>query len=313
MKICFIVNPNAGSGRGLKLWNRARSYMDKRGLEFEIAFTASEGDAADIAGRISEAADTEDGLAIFVIGSDGTLSEVINGLRHPERVSIGYIPVCIRYGCARSLRLSCSPKAIIRSFNSTAGSRIEAMDYGVLTCGNGETVRRFVNSAGIGFDAAVFSRMERCRGEQLSVTDNTTGRLLLYRELFRELIFGKPAKGYIELDGSRRIEFNNLMFVSVHIHPYEYAFRFGNYADPKDGMLEICAVSSRSKLTMLSMIIKSRLGILRPTGRIRLLQCREAHIHFDRESAVHADGEALDSMTDIDLHCVSQQLHMIRR
>lgn len=309
MKTCFIVNPNSGGGRGLKLWNKARAYMDKHGLEYEIVYTALPGDAESNARRLST--ESGDELTIFVIGSDITFSGVVNGIRHPERVRLGYIPVCTRYGCARSLRLSDNPKTVIRNFNSAAGSRVEAIDYGVMTGTDGETVRRFMNSAGIGFDAAVFRRMERFRREKMDPL-GTADRFSLYREIIKELIFGKPVRGYIELDGTKRIEFNNLTFVSVHIHPFECAFRLGSYADPKDGMLEVCAVSCRSRLKLFMAIMKSRFGILRASGKVRLLQCSEAHIHFDKESAVHADGDVVDNCTDIDLRCVRQQLHIIR-
>lgn len=311
MKSCFIVNPNAGGGRGLKLWNKACAYMKRRGYEYEIYFTTSPGDAGCIARELTDT-HTDESFAVFVIGGDGTLSEVVDGLRHPEHVNVGYIPANLKYSCARSLRLKSNPGRLIRSYNSPNGSRVEAMDYGVLTGSSGETTRRFMNSAGIGFDAELCSRVSRCRSGGRVFPTGFRGSLIVYREMLKELVFSKPVRGYIILDGTQRIEFNNLMFVSAHIHPFEFSFKFGGYADPKDGMLEICAVSCRSKLRMLMLMLKSRFGMLRGSGKVRLLQCREAHVHFDRECVVHADGEPLGLQTDIDLRCISQQLHMIR-
>lgn len=310
MNSSFIVDPNAGNGRGLKLWNKARAYMDRRGMKYDIYFTTAPGDATDIAGELSFALDSD--KTIFAIGGDDILSEVLNGLKHTDRVILGYIPVYVRYGLARSLRLKANPKVLIRDYLSPTRGRIETIDYGVLTADNGELTRRFINSAGIGFDAELYRDVSRKLGENRLAPMGIGGSLSLYGEILKSLFFRRTHKGYLILDDTHRVEFNNLILVSAHIHPYEYKFRFGNFADPKDGMLEICAISCREKLKFFNLIIKSRLGRLRNSGRVRLLQCSELHVHFDKECAVHADGEILGNYSELDLRCVSGQLRIMR-
>ena len=310
MNSSFIVNPGAGNGRGLKLWNKARAYMDRRGMKYDIYFTAAPGDATDIAGDISAA--TQSDTTIFAIGGDEILSEVLNGLKHIDRIILGYIPVYAGYGIARSLRLKNNPRILLRDHLSPAGGRIETIDYGVLTADNGELTRRFINSAGIGFDAGLYREVGSSLGKNRSAPMGIRGSFKLYGEVLKALFFCKSSKGYLILDETHRVEFNNLMLVSTHIHPFEYKFRFGNYADPKDGMLEVCAISCREKLKFFKLIIKSRLGRLRNSGRVRLLQCGELHIHFDKECIVHADGEILGSYSELDLRCVSGQLRIMR-
>lgn len=310
MECCFIVDPNAGRGRGLKLWNKARAYMDRRGMKYSIYFTTAPGDATGIAGELSSASESD--ITIFAIGRDGILSEILNGLKHVERVILGYIPVYTGYGLAKSLRLKSNPKVLLRDFLSPTGGRIETIDYGVLTAENGEFTRRFINSAGIGFDAELSRELAKRATDNNSLPLGLRGSISLYCLIIKLLFFGRPCKGYVLLDESHRVEFNNLMFVSVHIHPFEYRFRFGNFADPKDGMLELCAISCREKLKFFKLLIKSRLGRLRNSGKVRLLQCRELHIHFDKACTVHADGEPLNAYTDLDLRSVSGQLHIMR-
>ena len=311
MRSCFIVNPNAGGGRGLRLWNKARSYMNRRGMEYEIYFTDEKGDARRMAYEITDS-DSDLPTVIFVIGADSTLSETLNGLKHPDRIELVYIPVNVKYGFSRSLRLRSNPRAVIKGCLSVNGNRIDTVDYGVLTAENGEITRRFINTAGIGFDAELCHGIRNSYSDKMSSPTGIRGSLIVYRELLRALVRTKPVKGYILLDDSHRIEFNNLMFVSAHIHPYEYKFKLGSYADPKDGMLEICAISCRSRIKLLELIIRSRLGKLKNSAKVRLLQCEEAHIHFDRPCAVHSDGESLGTFSDIDLRCVTRQLHIIR-
>ena len=310
MKCYFIVNPNSRGGKGLRLWNRARSYMTKRGIEYEIFFTDAPGDAAFIAKTLTEAVQ-EETVHVFVIGDDGTLNEVLNGLNHLSKVAVGFIPTAPVEGCARSLRLGPNPGRLLRAAGTNGQpGRIEAMDYGVLTCENGEIVRRFAGSSGSGFDAAISFRMNRFLNEGPRFFRSR--RLLALKECVKELFVSRPVRGYLILDGERRVEFNNLMFVSVHIHPYERAFRFGSYADPKDGMLEICAVNCRNRLKLIPLLIKSRFRGLTDCSRVKLFQCREAHVHFDRPCIVHTDGETIRSQTDLDFSCIRQQLNIFR-
>ena len=311
MKTSFIVNPNSHGGRGLKLWNRVRARLARAGVEYEIYFTASTGDAALIAKRLTEEAG-EGRPTLYVIGGDGTLNELLNGIKHPDKVNVGYIPTSPEAGCARSLKLSCNPGRILRSCRGEDGvSRLEAMDYGVLTCGNGELTRRFAGSMGIGLDAAVCRRVE----ERLSIQHGLMGYFApaqALREKISEVVLSKPVSGYLILDGERRVEFNHLMFVSVHIHPYEGKFKFGSYADPKDGMLEICAVSCKNSMKLLPILLRSRFRGNGSSAKVRFFQCREAHIHFDRPAPVHTDGECLPLQTDLDIRCVRQQFHIYR-
>ena len=72
MKYYFIVNPNAGNGRGLKKWNRVRAFLERNGLDYDIFFTTAAGDAARRARELSEAC-TEP-MDIITIGGDGTVN-----------------------------------------------------------------------------------------------------------------------------------------------------------------------------------------------------------------------------------------------
>ena len=54
----------------------------------------------------------------------------------------------------------------------------------------------------------------------------------------------RSSRGYIVLDGVKRVEFNNILFISCHIQPSEGGgFVFAPKADGKDGLMNICVVS----------------------------------------------------------------------
>lgn len=306
MKYYFIVNPNAGRGQGLKKWNRVKAFLDRNGLPYDIFFTTAAGDAARKARELSGAC-TEP-FDLITVGGDGTMNEVLNGLNMQAPITLGYIPSGTGNDFARSMRINSNPVRVIRGF--AKDRRVEALDYGVLTCGESGLVRRFINSTGTGYDAAVCGGLEKMRMKQ---GRNPVGKISYVLEGARQFILSKPSRGYVILDGDRRVEFNNILFISSHIHPFEGGgFRFASYADPKDGMLEICVVSGRNKLALIPVLCSGRWKGLKSRRGVRLFQCREAHIHVDRGLPVHTDGEILPFQTDLDVRCVQQQLHVLR-
>lgn len=49
----FIINPNAGSGRGWKVWRAIASYMDRHNIEYEAVLTNGIGEARDAARELT--------------------------------------------------------------------------------------------------------------------------------------------------------------------------------------------------------------------------------------------------------------------
>src|SRR3989339_766180 len=77
-KYYLILNPTAQSGRGKKLWPEIFSLLDREKLAYEIGTYTYAGHSVVLA---QEAALTGKYQGIVAIGGDGTINEVLNGLR----------------------------------------------------------------------------------------------------------------------------------------------------------------------------------------------------------------------------------------
>ena len=77
----FIVNPNSRSGHGLHLWQEAENILKEKKIEYEVFFTEYPGHAMALSRQIA-------GLrlpcTLSVLGGDGTLNEVVNGLMETD-------------------------------------------------------------------------------------------------------------------------------------------------------------------------------------------------------------------------------------
>jgi len=75
-----IINPAAGSGRAGRTWPRLRQELTALGLTVHDVLTQAPGQAI----RLAEQLVTEGARELIVVGGDGTLNEVVNGIIDPQ-------------------------------------------------------------------------------------------------------------------------------------------------------------------------------------------------------------------------------------
>ncbi len=158
-----IVNPNAGRRRGEKDWNKISSLLKEAGIRFKAVFTQSPRHAIYIA-----ASHIENGYSkLIVVGGDGTMNEVVNGIflqkRYPSSdISVGMITVGTGNDWGRMFNI---PGDYAEAISTIKMNNSFIQDAGVVKYFHGrkEKSRYFVNMAGIGFDAMVVSKTNKMK------------------------------------------------------------------------------------------------------------------------------------------------------
>ena len=97
----FIVNPNAKGGQGEKLWRRLEKRLAYLGIEYEAFLTTKAGDASVFAANLTKKC--REPRIIVIVGGDGIVNEVVDGLCFGGPVTLGYIPTGSGNDLARSL------------------------------------------------------------------------------------------------------------------------------------------------------------------------------------------------------------------
>lgn len=303
----FIINPASQSGRGYKIWEKIEPRLVRDGVEYQAYLTEYAGQATEYARKLTS--HCKEARVIVVVGGDGTMNEVVDGIVSCDMVTLGYIPVGTGSDLARGLRLSRRPmRGLRRIFRAR---RIRQIDYGVIAYGDDVLRhRRFIVSAGIGLDAEVCQHMQR------SAIKNICNRIHLRRLSYRILGFiqylkEKPIRGYILLDGTRRVEFNYIYFISAQIQPCEGGgFWFAPKADSSDGNLEVCIVSHASKRQVLGTLLRALFQRSHNRG-LRCFSCREVQIYTERPMAVHVDGESCQYQSNLEVRCIERKLKIV--
>lgn len=304
----FIVNPNAGWGKGGRVWQVLSGYLEKHQVEYEAYLTIGKGDAREAARRLTCGRREE--LVLVGVGGDGTMNEILDGLCFGCPMTLGHIPAGTGNDLGRSLRLPLSPlkglKHLLRP------KRWKLIDYGVLSYGEQEMGhRRFLVSAGIGFDGAVCQAMVESAPSQGRLPF-WPRRLSYIKAALCQLLRCRPCKGYILLDGVKKVEFNHIVFISCHIQPYEGGgLKLAPGADGSDGRLAVCVASHSSRSRLLSVFASAFLGRGRAVKGIRRYECGEVQIHTERPLPVHADGESCGQQAGLQVACVPRKIRVV--
>ena len=91
MKVCFIINPNSGKKKGLKIFESIRPILNENKINYELIETKEIGHAISISNKLK----IEDYDGLIMIGGDGTFHEIVSGLmirKDQKKIPIGVIP-----------------------------------------------------------------------------------------------------------------------------------------------------------------------------------------------------------------------------
>jgi YegS/Rv2252/BmrU family lipid kinase len=153
MRVCFIVNPAAGSGGFQKLVVEAATYLSQRGCAVERLETQAKGDAT----RLAQQAAAEQFEVAVAVGGDGTINEVCNGLAGTE-TALGVLPAGTANVYAADMGIPIwwplNPSAVNSAADVIVTGQCRRVDLGRVRLADG-TQRYFLMWCGIGLDAAI--------------------------------------------------------------------------------------------------------------------------------------------------------------
>ena len=304
MRYCFIINPNSRSQRGRAIWEEVQKELEKSQIKYEIYLTERRKNATAIAAMLT--ADQEE-KTLVVLGGDGTVNEVLNGIQNFDHVILGYIPTGSSNDFARGMKIPKDPvKALYLVLHPQA---IQKMDIGVVDYG--EKSRRFAVSAGIGFDAIICHQASVSK-LKAALNKIRLGKLTYAGIAIDRLIKDDTVRAEIELDKGEMQVFRDTYFAAVQNQPYEGGgFKFCPEADPGDRKLDVIVVSGLKRWQVIRTLLLAFQGKHVGHKGISIFRCEEVKIRFSQARAVHTDGEAVFLKKEIRMHILPHQVRVI--
>ena len=156
----FIINPRSRSNRGLAIWKELEVYLNDNKINYQYMLTEFPGHATELASKWSTDFTAE---AIIILGGDGTINEVINGISDFSSIPLAYIPTGSSNDFARSMKLPAKPIDCLRRILNYPAETF--LDVGMIT--SEDMQHYFMVSSGIGFDASVCKEAMNSRAKNI--------------------------------------------------------------------------------------------------------------------------------------------------
>lgn len=281
-----IVNKAAGGGKTERDWPEIESYLRKHGINYEPFFTNRRLHAAIIARtKIKEGYSR-----IIVVGGDGTMNEVINGLFaqgvvQTTEVMLGMISVGTGNDWAKMFNIPVGYEEAVKTIKK---QRTFIQDAGLVqyTKNGKEWKRYFINIAGMGFGARVVARSNRMKERGKSSS------LLYFYTIFSSLMGYKAQKADIQIDG---LSFNRSIFsMNVGICKYNGGGMIQvPHAIADDGLYSITLIKKIGKLNVLANVKRLYNGSIVNHSRVETYLGQSVQIGGSSKLQLETDGETL--------------------
>lgn len=187
----IISNPTAGKRGNKYCLELAKSVFDEAGAEYSVYETTKPGEAQEIAKRLTENGATE----LVVVGGDGTLHEVLNGIVDPTVCRLGLVPAGTGNDFAEVAKIPLNASEAAKLILKGETKKTDYFTVGGTRC---------MNIAGMGIDVDV---LDRCRKGKLK------GRIKYFISLFQSVLAFKGLKVSFQ-KGDGKIE-KNVMIAAV--------------------------------------------------------------------------------------------------
>lgn len=268
----IILNPTAGNGKALKTWNVLRPRFEGQ-LDYSLHQTDYAKHEEFFAKQISQAYSNNSNTVVIVIGGDGTLHNVLNGLmKNNSKLPLSYIPTGTGNDFARGYGISLNPEKALQQIlsatdkkNITVGHYIEAIkkDEGY-----------FLNNIGIGFDAAIVSRTNSSNTKK-RLNKMHLGTFSYLCKAFGVIYDQQPFQLTLQENRHHHI-FANAFIVVATNHPYiGGGFQIDRSADINDDKINMVVAERKNWLLTLWEVIQLARG--------KLAESRFAqHFHTDK-------------------------------
>lgn len=304
----FIVNPNARSGLGIKVWEQLNQILLRQTKAYEVYFTKHRSHATKIAQKItSDSSLTPDTCIIVALGGDGTINEVVNGIQDFSKVTLAYIPLGSSNDFARSVGLSTDPVEAL--LHILAFDSFQEMNIGEITYGDHS--RKFIVSSGMGFDAAICHEVDFSPIKPI-LNKIKLGKLSYVCIALKNLFIQTPSRLSIVIDGKPKATFDKVYFAAAMNQKYEGGgFMLCPDAKYNDDKIDIIVAEGFPKWKVLFLLVLALSGKHIGYKGVHTYQCNTADFISDQNLAVHADGEPVLAQRKIHITTIPQRIRLL--
>ena len=274
----FLVNPASANGKTGKRWPKIAQVAKEAGLRGEAIFSEGPGQLSELA---REAAD-EGATLLVVVGGDGTVHEVVNGIAGLESVELALIPRGTGWDFARGHGI---PKRLSEALRIARDGQARPFDLGRATyqTDTGEATAWFANIASVGMSGAVAAKANS--------TTKALGAKTSYL-LALGVVFARWRNVHLEVavDDESRDALMEDAIVAVGRY-LAGGMMITPDALPDDGLFDVLLIGDITKTELVRVMPKIYKGTHLPHPKGEVLRGRTVSIEAEEPLPLQLDGE----------------------
>ncbi|MBR5807908.1 MAG: diacylglycerol kinase family lipid kinase [Alistipes sp.] len=299
-----IVNPISGGGKGLTDFPKISHLLRESGIEHDPVFTEHRYHATEL----SVEAANRGYRKLIVVGGDGTLNEVVNGLFiqkqcQPKDILLAVIAVGTGNDWVRTFGIPRNYSAVVRAIKE-GHSYLQDVGKVTYTESKVQQTRYMANVAGLGFDAYVIKIFNHLK------LKGYKGKWLYIYSLLKGYFTAKPAGVTIEVDG--KVIYNRLLLsLAVGICRYNGGgIQQLPRAVANDGLLDLTIIRPVHWWHVVFRAKRLFNGDIYSIGHIHHAQGKEVKITSAPPIPVETDGE-LQGVSPVSISVVQQAIRCV--
>lgn len=275
---------NKYSAKGVKVWEEVKNRIEDWGIEYDFVMTGEEH-----SGELAKRAREEEVEKIFVVGGDGTINEVANGVE-AKGIALGIIPAGRGNDFAKMLGI----RSVEDGISAMKGGHSRLVDVGFA---NG---RYFVNNMGIG---AAAGAVRICDGLR-----KITGRPGYLAGVLAALFECRAFDVEVE---ARDFRFSGKVLGIAagngRYHGGFFALTPG--AEIDDGLLDVCVIGKIGRAKGVLSIPRAIKGTHAFLKEAKTFRTDWLSIRSETAFSVHFDGELAEGrLNELDVKVLNKQL-----
>ncbi|MBU1075900.1 MAG: diacylglycerol kinase family lipid kinase [Spirochaetes bacterium] len=267
-KILVIANPASDNGRTVKVIGPIRQALIKKRVNFDLFITSRPGHATELAEKARKKYSD-----MMVVGGDGTLNEVVNGL---GKSSIPVGLVCTGSGNDFGKNII-QGRNIEEQIDVAIGGKIKKIDVGLC---NG---RYFINGVGIGFDGKVV--------EQIMLKGKRWKGHWVYLSVVLKLLFTYREPVMIIKTKEKSIDQKVFLITVANGTTFGGGFKLTPDALLDDGLFDVCLIDPLNIAMRYKNYRTTLTGEHIKLDVVRIFRTKEIIIESPEEVFAHMDGE----------------------
>lgn len=295
-KYVFVVNPISGAGKKEEFMEYLTATCGSNEINYEIMPTTKSGNYDILKGKIQEEGITD----VIIIGGDGTVNQVIGGLRGLP-VTFGIIPFGSGNGLALAANIPHNAKKALDLIVENKGKRTPIDAFSV----NGHFACML---SGLGFDADVahdFSQKDK------------RGLISYTQQSILNFFKAQPYQFEITVDDFKF--FTEAFFISIaNSNQFGNNFTIAPEARLNDGLLDIVIVQKMNKMKLPFAILKQISGNNKLQTLVEDLseknviyfQTSSLHINNLKLAQMHIDGEPVETSETLDVNMLPDAFYL---